>query len=577
MYKTIEELSINKDNYLKDKTSGMITCYDNISEIPTSQDTCIIYLRVSTRKVEQSESIDHQYEAALSFCKTHHLFITHILFEKETATSDVMRTQYSQLESLFKKVHPKYLVAKSADRISRNLEGKTHLDNIMKNLNIKFAYFMENRFVDLNDPQYAMAENIQAMVNEYYSKQQSIKAKEYYKGKTNRCELTRQNECFGYTFDKTTRQMIINKEEAKIVKKIFEMYVFEGKGISKICKELALLGFTNIPNIKSTTDTVSPTWVSKVLKRTAYIGDMTFNHRKSVKAEGPTGITKRIKQSEDTYCHAKVPAIISVELFNLAQELLAENAMTTAVEAQEHGGYFKGKHLFSGIVYCECGSSFSYKKDYRNPNKIYYHCSHNAKHKKGDCKNIHHYKILEKDLEKIVLTALNEWKTLRRDASNEILNLLKCNLTNQNSSSNLELYKSQKCNLEKKANKLLDLLLSNTDTNLEGIYQKKLSNINDDISLLNEKIIAENNLLEHSNQTDYRLTKMIESLDSFSEIKTLTRDVILKHIDKIIIHVDGTIDIYMKYGTSHAQMPPFNTSAISISHVVKTKLLDGLY
>lgn len=579
MYKTIEELSINKDYYLKNKTSGMITCYDDISEIPINQETCIVYLRVSTRKTEQSESIDHQYEAALSFCKAHHLFITHILFEKETATSDVMRTQYSQLESLFKKIRPNYLVAKSADRVSRNLEGKTHLDNVMRNLNINFAYFMENRFVDLNDPQYAVSENFSAIMNELYSKQQSAKAKEYYKGKIKRCELTKQNECFGYTFDKATRQMIINEDEAKIVKKIFEMYVFEGKGITKIANELALIGFTSVPsNKRSNSKVVSPTWVSKVLKRTAYIGDMTFNHRKSVKKDGPTGITRRINQPTEKYCHAKVPAIISVELFNLAQELLAENAKPVKVSNQERGGYFKGKHLFSGIVFCDCGSSFSYKKDYRDPEKIYYHCSHNSKKKKGDCPNKNHYKILEKDLEKIVLTALNEWKKLRMDASSEILTLLKNNLNNQNSShSDLELYKARKIDLEKKADKLLDLLLSSTGNNLETLYQNKLNTINNDISLLNEKITEESKLVDYSNQMDDRLTEIIKSLDSFAEIQTLTRDIILKHIDKIIIHADGTIDIYMKYGTSHAQMPLFNKEGISMSHVVKTKILDVLY
>lgn len=577
MYKTIEDLNKNKDKYLKNKTSGMIVCFDSIYDIPADQETCIVYLRVSTRKASQDESIDHQYDAALHFCNNHKLFITHILFEKETATSDIMRKQYSQLESLLEKFRPNYLVAKSSDRLSRNLEGKTHLDNVLKNLNIHYAYFMDNRIVDMTDPQFQMTEDVHAMLDAYYSKQQSIKVKEYYRGKTKRCELTKQNECFGYRFDKSTRKMVINEEEAAIVRKIFEMYVFEGKGINKICNELALLGFTKIPNSRSNSKTVSPTWVSKVLKKTAYIGDMTFNHRKNVKKEGPTGITKRVDQPKENYAHAPVPAIVSTELFNLAQEIRAENAQPTAVSPKVRGGYFKGKHLFSRILFCECGASFSYKKDYRNPEKIYYFCSHNQKHKKGVCENVNHYKILEKDLEKIVLSALNEWKKNRIDANNNVLKLLQEHLNeNAENHSDLELYKKNIKELEKKANHLLDLLLDNTENNLTDLYKKKLEEINNTITTLNKKIEVEQQSQSLLKQRNNRLTEIIKCLDSFAEIKTLTRDLVLKHIDKIIIHYDGTIDIYMKYGVSHAQMPLFNKEGISMSRVVETKILGVL-
>lgn len=578
MLKTIENLILNKKDYLANRNNGMITCFDNISDIPQNVETCIIYLRVSTKKMSQDESIDHQYDAALAFCKLHNFIITHILYEKETATSDTMRTQYSQLEPLLKQFKPNYLVAKSSDRLSRNIEGKAHLDNIMKNNQISFAYFMENKIVNISDTSTELSENIQALINSHYSKQQSEKAKEYYKGKRNRKELTKQNECFGYRYDKTTKKMMIDEDEAYIVRRIFEMYVYESKGLTKISNELALLGFTSVPNQKTNSETVSPAWISKVLKRTAYIGDMTFNHRRSYKEEGPQGVSKRVKESPTNYVHAEVPAIVSKEIFYLAQEILAENSQTNLTPTRNTGGFFRGNHLFAGIVFCECGSPFSYKKDYRNPEKIYYYCSHNSKHHKGVCQNTSHYKILEKDLEKIVLKALNEWKQMRKDAGTEILDILKKKLkTKQDNNSQLKIYMDRKKELEMQARNILDLLISAQHDSLIPIYTEKLDKINSDIATLDKKIELETHASKSSVDIDKRLTNIIESLDSFTEIKSLTREIVLKHIDKILIHYDGAIDIYMKYANSSAKMPLFNKEGLCATHVVKIEILDDPY
>ena len=578
-YKTMEDLHTNKDLYLSNPNSGMITCIDDISDIPADQKTALVYLRVSTTKIEQNESIEHQYEAALNFCQKHNLFITHILYEKETATSDVMRSQYSMIEPLIKQYGQDYLVTKCSDRLSRNIEGKTHLDNFMKNHNVHYAYFMDNLFVDINNPDVELNENMKALINSYYSQQQKIKANEYYVGKARRKELTSQNECFGYTFNRNTRQMEINEKEAAIVKKIFEMYVFEGKGITKISSELASLGFTHVSNQKTHSATVSPAWIVKVLKRTAYIGDMTFNHRKTVKQSGPMGVSKRIPRSPDEYIHAKVPAIVSKEMFDLAQEILAERTQANNSTNRERGGYFKGKHLFAGLVFCECGSSFAYKKDYRDPEKKYYFCSHNARHKKGICNNTSHYKILEKDLEAIVLSALNEWKQMRSDATSDILETLKKNLKDaQPDTSDLALYTNQKEELDKQAENLLTMLISCEKESLRSRYEARLASIDEQISILNEKIKLEEYNITVSNAKEDRLNEIIKTLDEFTEIKVLTREVILKHIEKIIIHYDGTIDIYMKYASSNAKMPLFNKKeGLRLSPVVKIETLDDRY
>ena len=81
-----------------------------------------------------------------------------------------------------------------------------------------------------------------------------------------------------------------------------------------------------------------------------------------------------------------------------------------------------------------------------------------------------------------------------------------------------------------------------------------------------------------SNAKEDRLNEIIKTLDEFTEIKVLTREVILKHIEKIIIHYDGTIDIYMKYTSSNAKMPLFNKKeGLRLSPVVKIETLDDRY
>lgn len=87
--------------------------------------------------------------------------------------------------------------------------------------------------------------------------------------KQKRGELIGYNGCLGYVYDKDTKEISINYEEAEIVRYIFERYC-QGVGCTTIAKELT--------NMKYRTPTGKKKWhestIRGILKNEKYKGDV---------------------------------------------------------------------------------------------------------------------------------------------------------------------------------------------------------------------------------------------------------------------------------------------------------------
>ena len=143
----------------------------------------------------------------------------------------------------------------------------------------------------------------------------------------------------------------INEYEANVVRMIFDWYVNEGLGYSRIVSRLDDMG------IKSPSGgRWSKNALPDLLQNVHYIGKVPLNRRKSITSVNNGEIVKkslRANYGEYTVYEGKHPAIISEELFLAAQERKGRNHKTQA-----------GKTLrnpFAGLIKCKCGASMSYQ------------------------------------------------------------------------------------------------------------------------------------------------------------------------------------------------------------------------
>jgi hypothetical protein len=146
-----------------------------------------------------------------------------------------------------------------------------------------------------------------------------------------------------------------NKEQADVVRLIFDLYVNKGLGYQRICNTLE-----NMKIQPPKGQYWSPAALKAMLINIHYIGKVKWNWRKTVTVVEDSEIVKTRPKSqigEYLVYDGKHQAIVSEELFNAAQEKLGKNNRTPAHKTI--------RNPFASLLYCQCGKAMSlrfYKK-----------------------------------------------------------------------------------------------------------------------------------------------------------------------------------------------------------------------
>lgn len=155
---------------------------------------------------------------------------------------------------------------------------------------------------------------------------------------------------FGYIVDEETKKLVINEEEAEIVREIYSMYLSGEHSYATIAKEMKERGvYQSLHTARCA--------VGKILKNTAYAGLPSSNFDKTIKTEG------------NVY-----PPIVSLEMIEKAKSINEINAKGLK---KKHTEVFYGK----GILRCpDCNAVMRVRKDY-----LTYTCQN------PDCNNTNYY------------------------------------------------------------------------------------------------------------------------------------------------------------------------------------------
>lgn len=145
--------------------------------------------------------------------------------------------------------------------------------------------------------------------------------------------------------------LIENKEQANIVRLIFEWYCNEDIGVTAICRRLEAM------NIKTNSGGTKwrPSIIFAMLENVHYIGYVRWNWRKTIKVIEDQKVKEtRPKAKVDEYLlyKGKHKGIISEELFQKAQEIRGSRHRAPI--------NLSLKNPLSGILYCKCGAKMGY-------------------------------------------------------------------------------------------------------------------------------------------------------------------------------------------------------------------------
>ena len=337
--------------------------------------------------------------------------------------------------------------------------------------------------------------------------------------KQKRGELIGYNGCLGYVYDKDTKEISINYEEAEIVRYIFERYC-QGVGCTTIAKELT--------NMKYKTPTGKKKWhestIRGILKNEKYKGDVLQGKTYTT---DPISHRRVVNMGEENqyYIQEHHDPIISERMFNQAQEILQKRGGVRGSGRRK--GNFSRKYPFSSRLYCGfCGSLLT-RRNWHSGTKnsiTVWHCMEFVKHGKENCphckamkENIieeaftESYKLLCNNNKELIQTFLNEMEEIIQEESTE---------------SSIKRLEEEKQILKEKIDKLIDLNLNGTIT-LETLQEKKAK--------LQNKI---NSIEKEQEHLQLELEDSISLNQGLNRFKTLFKDnEIMPEFDKDVFEL----------------------------------------
>ncbi len=336
-----------------------------------------IYARVSSEQQREENTIASQTALLIEFAKNHDLEVPkEWVFEDEGYSGATLeRPGLERVRDLAAEGQIQVVLAYSPDRLSRKYAYQILLIE-------EFArHGVEMRFV--KSPQGDSAEDqllvqFQGMIAEYERAQLLERSR---RGKRHRAQLgevsVMSNAPYGYRYlhktDEALAAYIIDEAEARVVRRVYEMYTIEGLSIGEIARRLNREG---VPTRRASRWERSVVWA--LLRNPAYRGLACFGkthasaRTRVMRPQRRRGVTTPSttaghERAREEWIEIPVPALVTEESFARAQELLYQNKIRSRRRTI-------APSVVQGLVSCaKCGYAFSRTSTQTSARKIHYY------------------------------------------------------------------------------------------------------------------------------------------------------------------------------------------------------------
>lgn len=417
---------------------------------------------------------------------------------------------------------------KNTSRFARN----TLSFDILQKLRQKgvYVYFIEQNINTRNEQDFFL--KLFQAFDEMESQDKSLKVRTGIKEATRQGKLHTSGKLYGYKYIKAENRLEIIPEEAQIIRKIFEMYS-QNKGVRQISNYLEsqkLYTRDNKPFGNSS--------ILRIIDNEKYTG---FNNR----LKHDTGLVfnknsyPKVKETYDIQKSDRIPPIIPQQLFDKCKEL--RNSKISTINQR---GLYKGLSKYSRLLVCgKCSSPYHANIDNDRRRKTpqikhFYNCSLRKRKGKSFCdsRNVNQNEI-DKTIDYYVDGGfIRLFKKLIRDLiiSGKYIYYNLINLVNNDNDEEIINIKGEIDKLEAKNNKIIDLYATDEIKNKDYILTK-LKALEIQIHQKKERL---NTLQQPKSALLNDIKKVslnISILKYFKIPKNITRDEIIKNIDKIIV------------------------------------------
>lgn len=508
------------------------------------------YCRVSTEKEAQIDSLEKQIEFFNEFTKKNSYELYKLYADEGISGKQIKhRKQFQQMMQDAKAKKFERVVVKDVSRFARNTV------DLLQSIRELKSYGVQVDFLNNGEVMEGGSEFILTILGAMAQQESANMSKRVKFGKDITAQKGRvPNLVFGYDKIPNERYTLkINEEEAKIVKEIFESYVYKGIGTTKIAWDLNDRGIRT----KKTKSKWVQTSIVRMLKNPIYTGRVT--NKKSEVTDFITGTRKELPEEEWIVVERPEMRIISDELFNRAQEILAQRSNEFKLNNKRE----KTEYVFSTLIYCKhCGYSFrrikrKYKED--GPEYIRWVCSGRNSMGVNHCPNT--TVIDEEELLNAIKTYLksiiSNKKNFMKAVEKEFEKITKLRESNERSEESL-LKEIEKVTTKKQ--KYMEMF-QNEVINIQELKQYT-NPLNEDIARLERELKLITSEIKEKDVLEKELTKTIKTVDDILNNQTITNAMLKTIIDVIEVDSDSNVEVRLKLlneiGSTPAVITNFN-------------------
>ena len=532
------------------------------------------YLRLSRDDGdEESMSITNQRSIILEWASKNGFIITDWYIDDGYSGYSMDRPAFNKLKDDLNNNKVQVIIAKHLSRLGRHsAKVELFLEQLLEDG--KRAITINDGYDTFDERTHDMV-GIHTWVNEKYVKDTSKNVR----SAIDRMQKEGRFICqvpYGYVLDPFVKgKYYVDKTCAVHVQEIFDMYLngYGSKAIAKTLTERKIPTYWQ--NVKTRLERRGQTYngrefqgiwtpntILKMLRNDFYIGTLTLGKTKRRTING-----KKIPQKEEdlvVFEDAHEP-LIDKHTFKLAQEIMAERTHSN------YRGSHKGPTIFSGKLFCaDCGTRLTSGPSALTQRYICrkYHLlgtEHCTSHSTND-----------RNLTAALIYFLEHCRDNLAEAISD-LKLTQNKTMSDYQKDGIEILRKDQERIEKEVAVLIEQKMRETIANptLKELIDKTYADmINSKYTEL-QSICTRINEIEEETCKDIDLKKELTSvLDIFDQIlssKTLTRRQVETIVDKIIVHEDDGLDIYLK-GDLHELC----TNYIQFKSSSKEAMVEGM-
>ncbi len=497
------------------------------------------YARVSTDKYEQLNSLENQvnYFEEMIREKKNWTFIDGYVDEGISGTSTEKRDAFNRMMRDAKEKRFDLILTKEVSRFARDtLDSIKNTRGLLEN---GIGVYFVNDNINTLDADSELRLTIMTSLAQDEVRKLSERVKFGYQRSIKSGRVLGNNDIWGY--EKKDGKLLIVEEEAKMIKRLYELYVSGKYGMSSISKMLFKEGFKN-----KNGNPLSMTTVANIIRNPKYKGYYCGNKSTIVDYKLKTIVVKDKKDWVIYKDNEVVPPIVTEEIWELANKIYdMRKAKTKDVDKK----IYQNRYNFSGKIICNCHNRSFHRKVYEyvtKDNEVVWLCPHNNMRKEDKCKTPILY---EKELIKILRNSLIDFIGKKDSIIYSLSELYRENINLRDFEKEINKINGDIEKVKKEKDKLLshnvnDIISDKEFKERNNICNDKINEMLKEIDSIKEEQIRANNMEAEIN----KLEILIED-----KVKKPTDDMLFDLLDKIVVYnsedkCSVKLKIYLKIG-----------------------------